>query len=130
MNKDFDTWNKIKKQINNTHSIESLFFREKEVWWCACGLNIGFEQDGKGPDFRRPFLIVKKFNKYAVLAIPLTSKDKLGKYYLPCDLGDGILRKGIISQLRLIDTRRLIDKLGTLNTVSYLEIKKAIKDMV
>lgn len=130
MNKDFDGWNRVKKRINNTRSIESLYFREKEVWWCICGLNIGFEQDGKGPDFRRPLLIIKKFNKYVVLIVPLTSKEKQGKYYVTCDLGDGVSRKAVISQLRLIDTRRLIDKLGVVTTVSYIEIKKTIKDML
>ena len=32
----------------NGKDIDNIFFREKEVWWIALGVNIGFEQDGKG----------------------------------------------------------------------------------
>jgi hypothetical protein len=44
MKKDFDGWNKDKKNINNegTHK----FYKAKEIWWCSLGLNVGFEQDG------------------------------------------------------------------------------------
>ena len=128
MQKDFDDWNNKKKNIHTEGSVGEIFFRTKEVWWCALGLNIGFEQDGKGENFRRPVLILKKFNQYVALAIPITSKPKEGKYYVPCNLGDKIARKAITSQIRLIDTKRLIDKLGVADNESFESIKKAIKD--
>lgn len=126
--KDFLSWSILKQDIHNVKSVDTIFFREREIWWCAYGLNIGFEQDGKGGNFRRPVLIIKKFNKYVVLTVPLTSKDKQGKYYIACEVGDGISRKAIISQIKLIDTRRFIDKMGVASESSYGEIKKAIKD--
>lgn len=33
------------------------FFREGEVWFCALGVNVGFEQDGRGGSFLRPVII-------------------------------------------------------------------------
>ena len=132
MVKDYGEWHKKKKVLNEREDIDSVFFREKEVWWIALGSNIGFEQDGKGEEFRRPILILKKFNKYLVLAVPLTTKIKKdNRYYIPCSIAnDAILRMAIISQTRSVDTRRFIDKLGVVDAYSYGEIKNAIKDML
>lgn len=118
--------------LNEREDIDSIFFREKEVWWTALGVNIGFEQDGKGEEFRRPILILKKFNKYVVLVVPLTTKIKKdNKYYVSCSItGDNVERMVIISQLRLIDTKRFIDKLGVTDEKSFTEIKNAIKAML
>jgi hypothetical protein len=44
MQKDFDEWNKIKKSAHARTDIDSVFFREQEIWWCMLGANIGFEQ--------------------------------------------------------------------------------------
>ncbi len=95
-------------------------------------MNIGFEQDGKGEEFRRPVLILKKFNKYVVLIVPLTTKIKKdNKYYLPCSLvSDTVPRMAIISQVRLIDTKRFIDKLGVMEEESFAQIRNAIKGML
>jgi mRNA interferase MazF len=132
MYKDYKEWHKKKKVLNEREDIDTIFFREKEVWWTALGVNIGFEQDGKGEEFRRPVLILKKFNKYVVLVVPLTTKIKRSnKYYVSCSVtDDNISRMAIISQVRLIDTRRFIDKLGVADEGSFMEIKNAIKAML
>src|SRR3989338_5293374 len=125
MKKDYGEWHKKKKIVNEREDIDNIFFREKEVWWTALGVNIGFEQDGKGEEFRRPVLILKKFNKYLVLAVPLTTRIKTNnKYYLPCSITDDtITRMAIISQTRPFDTKRFIDKLGVANVDSFIKIK-------
>ena len=131
MEKDYSKWHKKKEILNRRDDIDTIFFREKEVWWVALGVNIGFEQDGKGEEFRRPILILKKFNKFVVLAVPLTTRIKKHKYYVFCDLiEDKLPRMAIISQIRLIDTRRFIDKLGVANNDSFTQIKNAIKAML
>jgi hypothetical protein len=38
MKKDFDTWNKRKKEIDVRIVRDSIFFREAEVWWIHIGL--------------------------------------------------------------------------------------------
>lgn len=132
MNKEYSEWHNKKKVLNEREDMDTIFFREKEVWWTALGVNIGFEQDGKGEEFRRPILILKKFNKYAVLAVPLTTKIKEGnKYFVQCSIiDDSIPRMAIISQIRLIDTKRFIDKLGVADKDSYIKIKNAVKAML
>ncbi len=131
MKKEYAKWHNKKEILNDRKDIDAIFFREKEVWWVALGVNIGFEQDGKGDEFRRPILILKKFNKFVVLAVPLTTKIKKNKYYIPFSLvGDELPRMTIISQIRLIDTRRFIDKLGVANDDSFNQTKNAIKAML
>ncbi len=131
MKKDFQKWHTKKEILNGRKDMESIYFREKEIWWCAFGVNIGFEQDGKGEEFRRPALILKKFNRFIVLAVPLTTKIKEGnKYYVPCVINDGVARMAIISQVRLIDVKRFIDKMGVASKESFTEIKNAIKGML
>ena len=132
MKKDYGEWHKKKKISNERKDVDNIFFREREVWWTALGVNIGFEQDGKGEEFRRPVLILKKYNKYLVLVVPLTTKIKKdNKYYIDCSImNDTIPRMAIISQVRPIDTKRFIDKLGVADEDSFIKIKNAIKAML
>jgi mRNA interferase MazF len=78
MQKDFWRWHAKKEVLNNGEG--TAFFHEREVWWCALGTNIGFEQDGSGDLFTRPVVIISKFNLDACLVVPLTAKPKKGKY--------------------------------------------------
>src|SRR5208283_3861269 len=95
-------------------------FKEGEPWWCSVGLNIGTEIYGKGSQFARPVLIVKKFSKDSFLAVPLTSKLKKGTWYVAVDAG-GIMRTGVLSQIRVLDSRRLIRKIGTLQDKHFFD---------
>ncbi len=129
MNKDYSEWHAKKTEIEHG-SDERLFFHEREVWWCSVGSNIGFEQDGKGVDFARPMLIFKKFNKQIAWGIPLSTKvkadEKTAKFYCPVDLRDGMDRVALLSQLKLIDGKRLISKMGVIDEANYAEIQKAV----
>ncbi len=130
MQKDFDKWN-IKKKVINTKDISDIFFREKEIWWCHLGLNVGFEQDGKNEEFRRPVLIFKKFNAETFWAISLTSQDKIGKYYFSFEILESKIKNTAnLSQIKLIDSKRLIDKMGYMGEEDYLEIKERIKEII
>ena len=129
MEKDFDKWN-IKKKVINTKDISDVFFKEKEVWWCHLGLNVGFEQDGKNEEFRRPVLIFKKFNAETFWAISLTSQNKTGKYYFSFEvLESKIKNTANLSQIKLIDSKRLIDKMGYMKEEDYIEIKDRVKKL-
>ena len=71
MDKNFDEWNECKK--NRDKNDIDIYFYEREIWWCAIGVNVGFEQDGKGERFARPVLIIRKFSKNVFLGVPLTT---------------------------------------------------------
>ena len=61
MQKDFDSWAEVKKKIHEKGF--NSYFKERDVWWCRLGVNIGDEEDGKGNSFLRPVLVIKKFNR-------------------------------------------------------------------
>ena len=57
MEKDFDGWNLSKKAL---HAREAkIYCHPREIWWCAFGVNIGFEQDGTGRNFDRPVAVIR-----------------------------------------------------------------------
>ena len=82
--------------------------------------------DGKGEEYWRPVLIMKDFNHCVLWCVPLTKQPKEGKYYVSLSLKDGTGGKVILSQLRLIDAKRLRKRLGIISDTSLLKIKQAI----
>jgi mRNA interferase MazF len=118
----------IKQKINNNAG--RPIYYEWEIWWCSVGSNVGYEADGKGRAYVRPILIVKGFNKAVFWGIPMTTKIKTGKYYFNVALGDGTPRQFVLSQLRLIDGKRLYRKMGAINGEIFIKIKQAIADLL
>lgn len=125
MEKDFDGWNKIKKKTNAQK--QSLFFHEREVWLIRMGANIGHEQDGAGHGFVRPMVIMRVFNKDTFFGVGLTGRKKFGAHYTYV----GVVAKrdatANLSQVRLIDTRRLVKKIDTVNEKTFLSLREALK---
>ena len=128
MKKDFDGWNEEKKNLNDHE--HTPHYREREIRWCRLGTNVGFEQDGTGEDRARPVLIVKGFSRLTCLIIPLTTSKTLNRYRLPIGTVGGRPSSAIISQLRLVDTKRLDQKITELDSVVFEGIRKAVKDML
>jgi mRNA interferase MazF len=128
MEKPFHKWSLIKQSIHSRS--KRPFYHEREIWWCSMGVNIGFEQDGKGRNFTRPILIMKGFSKQVLLCVPLTTQLKQGKYYHDIFLDDNISRQVILSQIKLIDSKRLLEKITKIDERQFLDIKKAIIRMI
>lgn len=124
MKKDFLRWHNKKEKVEKKE--KRVFFHEREIWWCSLGVNVGLEQDGKGDNFSRPVLVFRKFNNEVFWGVPLTTSTKEGKFYVPIDLGDGELRKAILSQLRLIDAKRLYQKVATMNETTHKILEEAL----
>ena len=72
--KDFNTWNDVKKKIELRKNLP--LFKEREIWWCGIGMNIGFEIFGKGQEFYRPVLVLDKHNRHTFFGLPLGSARK------------------------------------------------------
>lgn len=128
MEKDFDKWNKDKKTIHTDG--ENKFYHEREIWWCSLGINIGFEQDGTGENFDRPVIIIKGFSREVFLAVALTGKKKKGKHYFYLGKVDGRDASAILSQLRLVDGKRLIRQISTLKEDKFLKLKNALQALI
>ncbi len=128
MEKDFDKWNEIKKLVHKD-GIEK-FYHAREVWWCSLGTNVGFEQDGSDDDGQRPVLILKGFSKHVCIVVPLTTSTKKNPYHVSAGIVDSRNAFAITSQVRLVDTKRLVNKVGVVETELFDKIRKAIKDML
>ncbi len=129
MEKHFDAWNNEKKLINGQEEY-TLLYHEREIRWCRLGLNIGFEQDGTGSKMSRPVLIFKAFSRHVCLVIPLTTSEKENPYHVPLGMIGGRKACAIISQLRLIDTKRLDQKITRLDKKIFEVVRKAVKDIL
>jgi len=97
------------------------FFYEREVWWCALGVNIGSEQDGARETFERPVLIIKKIRKDLALIAPLTTKVAEYPYRIKtwCT---GIESQIILDQIKIISSKRLLRKMAFIKNNTYQEV--------
>ena len=125
MEKDFNRWNELKKELDVRN--EKVLFHEREIWWCSLGVNIGFEENGKNEMFERPVLILRKFNKYVLWVLPLTRSIKDGGYYYKITQGDEDNSVVILSQIRLISNKRLLRKMRMMNAAEFREISEKVK---
>lgn len=123
MYKNYEHWTPIKIFTNNNLD-RPINFREGQVWRCKIGENIGVEMDGKGNNYLRPVLIIKRYGDNAFLGAPLTSKTKPNRpFYHPIRVGnrDGLI---IISQLRFWDASRLTSLIQQISHKDFLKIKQ------
>ena len=133
MEKDFDGWNKKKKELEvNNKNIP--FFHERDIWWCAIGHNIGHEACGKNAHFERPVLINRKYSSELFMGIPLTSVIKNDRFHLClnsvkyhiAETKNIISPNIILSQFRSMSSSRLIRRMGK---ISRSELKKVQKEL-
>lgn len=128
MKKDFGAWHRIKEWVDGKP--DRLLFGEREVWWCWLGANVGSEQDGGGEHFMRPVLVFKKFNNETFWALPITTQVKQNIFHKLIDLRDGISRSVNLSQLKLLDAKRLGKKISIIEEPQYIAIQKAIMILI
>ncbi len=127
MGKNFDVWNSKKKILNE--ALFTAYIHEREIWWGSLGLNVGDEQDGKNESFERPVLVVKKFNRNVVLVVPLTTQIKVNKYYFSSTHETKPFAI-ILSQIRLISTKRLSRKIRKMDDITFLLVKKKLVEII
>jgi mRNA interferase MazF len=126
MYKDFDRWNEVKKKTN---AEASRLYTVREIWWCRLGVNIGTEQDGGLDNFVRPVLILRGLGSRACLVAPLTTSLREHPLRVPMGMVAGKHARVNISQLRVIDTRRLGEKMSFLDKETFERIRKAVREM-
>lgn len=126
--KDFDAWNPEKMRLD-THE-ENRWCSPRDMWWCQMGVNVGFEQDGKGSKFLRPVIVLRNFGIHTALIVPLTTNIKKKPYLVP--IGNPFDRESsvVVTQIRLVDTKRLIEKAGKLEEGVFDNVKRAVKDLL
>ena len=125
--KDFDGWNKEKKFVHNSGT--QKLFHEREIWQASFGINIGREQDGRGDNFERHVIILKTLSPDTFICLPLSTKKKLPIFQSPVT-HEEIHGFALLDQIRVMDSKRLLRKIGTINLEEFLKLKEKMKKLL
>ncbi|MEK7227855.1 MAG: type II toxin-antitoxin system PemK/MazF family toxin [Patescibacteria group bacterium] len=127
---DFDSWNELKKKIDNQEVEPDRFPKEGEVWMIALGRNIGFEQNGSGDNFSRPVLVIKKFNNQMFWVVPLSTKQKQFDFYFNYKDPNNQDVSAILAQMKLLSIKRFKRKLYEIPKDTSDQIRQRIKSFL
>lgn len=128
MGKDFDKWNEKKKRLHAT-THRPVFVSQREIWWCSLGVNVGREQDGRGDNFERPVVVLRRMSPDTFMALPLSSKKRLEKFQSPITHGE-IYGFALLDQIRVLDSKRLRRKVGTISRDEFEEIENRLREFL
>lgn len=117
----FREWFKLKVSLWGKKN--HLVFKQGDVWWCSIGMNLGEEIFGKGRKFIRPVLVFRKFTSNSFLGLPLTTHEKQGSWYVEITL-HGKKNWVILNQARILDKKRLTNRLITLDDADFKKVKE------
>jgi mRNA-degrading endonuclease toxin of MazEF toxin-antitoxin module len=121
--KNFNKWNKLKKEINYT--LRETEIKSGEIWLCNLGVNVGYEINGKNYNFSRPTLILKAYGEYGsagAISIPLTSKFK--NKYFNLKIQENSYTN--LTQIRFLDLKRFERRLGKISSKKLETIRKGL----
>ncbi|MDD5359347.1 MAG: type II toxin-antitoxin system PemK/MazF family toxin [Sulfurovaceae bacterium] len=99
------------------------------MFWASIGVNIGYEQDGKGEIFSRPVLIVKKYGKNIFFGIPLSTKIKEGSFFFDFYLNRQ-KSNALLVQGRTYDSKRLENKIGKISKEDFIKLKIKLRELL
>ena len=122
----FDEWNEQKQRLEKNRVTRRI--KRRDIWWADLGVNIGHEQDGGGPLFERPVVILKTFGNKTCLIAPLTGMPGDAPFYFDLEKY-GYRSRVLITQLRLVSTKRLSRSIERLDTDTFAALLEIIKTM-
>ena len=79
ISKQFDEWNETKKKTEFNE--RKVGIKSRELFWVKIGQNIGSEEYGKGENFTRPVIIIRKLTHDLFLGVPTTTALKHDDYF-------------------------------------------------
>ncbi|MFA6601297.1 MAG: type II toxin-antitoxin system PemK/MazF family toxin [Candidatus Paceibacterota bacterium] len=124
----FIDWVQLKLKL--CYSEIRFYPKEREIWWCSLGQNIGVEVNGKNNKFERPVLIINAFNKESVFIVALSSQIKLSKYAFIFTDSKGVKSSVNLSQLRTVSTKRILRKISEMTQDDFSKILALIRQMI
>ncbi len=126
-----DEWNILKKNIDENNNNRS--FRERDIFYINMGKNVGNEQNGKGINFIRPIIILKKLSNKMLIGIPLTSQTKEGTWYFKFDFTKNnatTTNTAILIQIKMFSTKRLLNRIGRIRENDFNKMKSKFKKLI
>jgi mRNA-degrading endonuclease toxin of MazEF toxin-antitoxin module len=143
----FDEWNLEKKelqsQIQHQKSLPKeeqkkiVYINNREVWYAKLGMNLGSESNWK-KNFRRPMLVIKKVGSMFFVA-PMTTKGqdnifhheiRSATYNLEEYSNIPEISRVQLSQVRIIDRWRFLERIGTISENDFFTIKKKLSELI
>ena len=122
--KNFVDWMALKEELHELGRLRTI--SESEIWWCAMGENVGVEINGKGCDFARPVLILRKLNRMSFVGLPLTSQYHDGSWYARFRF-KGREEYAVLAQIRVFSVKRLYRKMGEADDMDIRMIKERLR---
>lgn len=123
---EYDGWNEVKKDLE-LHGRRPKI-SQGQVWWSGVGRNIGTELNGKNSRFSRPVIVFKKICSSKFLAIPLTSKEHEGSWYVPFEF-DGRCETAVVCDAKVLSVKRLYRMMGTISNADYNKIQERFNEL-
>jgi len=115
--KKYDEWNEVKKTVTKNNI--KLGIKPREIFWTKIGQNIGSEEYGKGKNFARPVIVIRKLTSDLFLGVPTTTKIKSNDYFHKFNYNskkDGLIEvTAMIIQVKVFSIKRLMNKIGMIN---------------
>jgi mRNA interferase MazF len=115
--KKYDEWNEVKK-VTSKNNIK-LGIKPREIFWLKIGQNIGNEEYGKGENFARPVIVIRKLTSDLFIGIPTTTNAKNDDYFHKFSYnskqGGKIEVSAMILQFRVFSIKRLMNKIGMIH---------------
>jgi len=124
----FDNWTILKVRIHLAD--KKVYPKERQIWWVSLGQNIGTEINGKNERFERPVIVIKKYHNDAYLVLPLSTKSKVGTYYLSFVNKQGETNIMNFSQIRSISTKRFVRMIGKIGSEDFIKMKDILKKLL
>jgi mRNA interferase MazF len=114
---------------NGNTTTKEIYFKERDIFWAKIGQNVGFEQNGKGKEFTRPVLVVKKYSKNMFLSVPLSTTIRDGSFFFQFNFKEKI-STALLIQNRLMSTKRLVKKMGKIDEENFERLKVKLIELI
>jgi mRNA interferase MazF len=126
----FDEWNEVKKELSIKE--RKLGIKQREIFWANIGQNIGFEQNGKGKNFARPIIVIRKLTKDLFLGIPTTTtlredNDYFHKFKYTTSNNEVLVVSALILQVKVFSIKRIMNKIGMIHKEDFKVIVEKSK---
>ena len=127
----YDKWNEVKKDTQKKK--RKLGMKPREIFWVKIGHNIGSEEYGKGKDFARPVIVVRRLTSDLFIGIPITTTIKNNDYFhsfIYNNKSRGMVENSaMILQVKTFSIKRVLSKIGIVNQENFDEILEKTKSL-
>lgn len=127
----YDKWNEVKKDTQQKK--RKLGMKSREIFWVKIGHNLGSEEYGKGKDFARPVIIVRRLTSDLFIGIPITTTIKNNDYFHSFTYTNKsrgtVENTAMILQVKTFSIKRVLSKIGVVNKDDFDKILEKTKDL-